>query len=46
MDADDIAEKNRFEEQIKFLEKNKDIAMCSTYVRIFKDNFKLISKIF
>ena len=46
MDADDIAEKNRLEEQIKFLEKNKDIVMCSTYVKIFKDNFKLLSKTF
>lgn len=46
MDADDISEKNRFSEQIKFLEKHKDVAMCSTYIKMFKDNFKLLSKKF
>lgn len=46
MDADDISEKNRFLEQISFLEKNENIAMCSTYVKMFKDNFKFLSKKF
>ncbi len=46
MDADDISEKNRLEEQVVFLEKNKDIAMCSTYIKIFKDNMKYLTKKF
>lgn len=46
MDADDISEKNRFEEQIKFLEKNIDIAMCTTYIKIFKNNLKFLYKTF
>ena len=46
MDADDIAEKNRFREQVKCLENNRDIAMCSTYIKIFRNNMKFITKTF
>lgn len=38
MDADDQAYKNRFEIQINFLEKNKDISILGTNVDYFKDN--------
>lgn len=31
MDSDDISLKNRFKVQIAFLEKNKDVDICSTY---------------
>lgn len=46
MDADDISEKNRLEEQLKYLEKNKSVAMCSTYIKIFKNSLKQITKVF
>lgn len=46
MDADDISEKNRFFEQVNFLEEHKEIAMCGTYIKMFKDNFKFLSKKF
>ena len=46
MDADDIAEKNRFKEQVEFLENNKNIVMCSTYIKVFRNNLKFITKTF
>lgn len=46
MDADDISEKNRLEEQVNFLEKNTNVAMCSTYIKMFKDNYKILLKKF
>ena len=41
MDTDDIAEKDRFEKQIKFIQDNKDISICGTWVREFS---KLVEK--
>jgi len=35
MDADDLSFPERFEVQIKFLEKNKDIDICGTYIKFF-----------
>lgn len=46
MDADDISEKTRIWEQVNFLEKNKEISLCSTYIKMFKSNFKFFSKKF
>ncbi|MFW2555408.1 glycosyltransferase family 2 protein [Aliarcobacter butzleri] len=38
MDQDDISLPRRFEEQIKFLEKNLEIGVCGTWVEVFGDN--------
>lgn len=38
MDADDISLPNRFEQQIKFLEKNPEIGVCGTWVEVFGEN--------
>lgn len=38
MDDDDISELNRFEEQIKYLEKHKDIGLVSCNIKLFDDN--------
>lgn len=46
MDADDISEKKRFEEQVNFLNENKEIAMCGTYIKMFKNNWKFLKKNF
>lgn len=45
MDADDISENNRFEKQIEYLEKNKHIALCGTYIKIFKNSNILLRKV-
>lgn len=44
MDADDISLKNRLEEQVKFLEKNKNISMLGSFYQAFKDDFTFIRK--
>lgn len=38
MDADDISEPTRLEEEIKFLEKNKDYDLVSTNANLFDEN--------
>ncbi len=38
MDQDDISLPNRFEEQLKFLEKNPEIGVCGTWVEVFGEN--------
>lgn len=44
MDSDDIALKNRLKEQVKYLEKNKDIDICSTFYKMFgKENRYVIN---
>lgn len=35
MDTDDICEPNRIEEQVKFMEKHKDVICAGSYVRLF-----------
>ena len=35
MDTDDIAEKNRFWEQVKFMESHHELALCGTWVKEF-----------
>lgn len=40
MDQDDISLAKRFEEQIKFLEKNHEIGACGTWVEVFGENIK------
>lgn len=37
MDSDDIAVKNRIEEQVKFMEKHPEIAVCSMYAKLIGD---------
>lgn len=46
MDADDICLPNRIFEQVTFMEKNEEVALCSTYAFFFKNNNKLIKKKF
>jgi len=40
MDADDISLPNRFEEQVKFMEKNLDVGVCGSWVVVFGKNRK------
>ena len=40
MDADDISLSNRFEEQVKFMEKNLDVGICGTAVIMFGEHMK------
>jgi len=40
MDADDISLPKRFEEQVKFMEKNLDIGICGTAVIMFGEDMK------
>ena len=40
MDADDIAEDNRFSEQCYFLDTNKDYSLVGSWAKLFDDNFK------
>ena len=44
MDDDDISELNRIEQQVKFLEKNKEISIVGTYMKFF-GNSNLICKL-
>ncbi|WP_191092378.1 glycosyltransferase family 2 protein [Francisella sp. SYW-2] len=44
MDADDVCLKSRLEKQVLFLEKNKDIIACGTWIRIFCDSYTKILK--
>lgn len=39
-DSDDISYPNRIEQQVDFLEKNKDIDVCSVQTKIFGDSLK------
>lgn len=38
MDTDDIAEKNRFEKQISFIENNSEIDICSSWLQEFEED--------
>nr|WP_272886343.1 glycosyltransferase [Stutzerimonas stutzeri] len=40
MDADDVAKDIRFERQVSFLDKNPDVGVCGSWVRIFGENIK------
>ena len=46
MDADDISLHNRLEEQVKFMEKNKDVVVCGTSAIVFDDNNESKWKVF
>lgn len=47
MDADDISLPNRFEEQLKIMENDKEIFVCGSWVNVFGENRKeKISKYF
>lgn len=46
MDSDDISLKNRFSIQYKFLEKNNNINICSTFAKNFGDKNKYIVNAF
>jgi len=39
MDADDVSLHTRFEEQIKFMEKNEDVGICGSWVESFTDDY-------
>lgn len=48
MDTDDIAKPDRFEKQVKFMENNPDIGICSGWIEEFEgtiDNVKSIRKV-
>ena len=38
MDQDDISLKNRFKEQVDFLEKHNDVGVCGCWVEVFSNN--------
>lgn len=40
MDADDISEPNRFEEQVQFLKTHPHVALCGTWARTINENGK------
>ncbi len=40
MDADDISFSKRFEEQLNFMEKNKEIDICGTFIEEFGDGIE------
>ena len=42
MDGDDISEKSRFQEQLDFLEKNKDICLVWSFVELIDENWEKI----
>jgi glycosyltransferase involved in cell wall biosynthesis len=42
MDADDISLPTRFEKQVKLLENNKDVGVCSTWLEFFGNNNETI----
>ena len=45
MDSDDIACKNRLEKQVEFLNKNEEIDIVGSQVRLIDENGKKIGKI-
>jgi len=42
MDSDDIAQSQRFEKQLKFLDKNPEVDLCGTSISIIDENDRLI----
>ena len=44
MDSDDFSRKTRLSEQVKFMEKNTEIAMCGTAATFFLDKVGFIRK--
>lgn len=44
MDADDIALKDRFLKQVKYMENNKDIALLGTNIYMFRNSNKFLKK--
>lgn len=47
MDADDISLPNRFEEQLKIMENDKEIVVCGSWINVFGENRKdKVSKYF
>lgn len=42
MDSDDIASQNRFEEQIKFMEINRNIGICASFYNLIDENSNII----
>lgn len=44
MDSDDISYSNRFIEQLKFLEKNKEISLCGTWADLINDSGEIIGE--
>ena len=45
MDADDVSLPRRLETQLEFLEKNRDIDICGSYVRVIDNDGKIIGQI-
>lgn len=45
MDADDISHKDRFASQFKYLERHKNIGICSTWARIIDNDGKVTGRI-
>ena len=45
MDADDVSLPRRLETQLEFLEKNRNIDICGSYVRVIDEDGKIIGQI-
>ncbi|MBT7900360.1 MAG: glycosyltransferase [Candidatus Marinimicrobia bacterium] len=45
MDTDDISTSNRFKDQVKFLDENKNIDVCGMYIREIDENGLIINKL-
>ncbi len=46
MDADDISVNNRFEKQISYMEKNKDVGLLGTGIRVFGTGIQQCDRVF
>ena len=44
MDADDISEKNRFEEQVKFLDEHPNVGVCGSQLDYINENDEVIGQ--
>lgn len=44
MDADDISEKNRFEEQVKFMDAHSNVGVCGSQINYIDENDKIIGQ--
>lgn len=46
MDADDIAVENRLEKQVTYMEKNKNVGLLGTGIRVFGDEIEASDRVF
>ena len=41
-DSDDVSQKNRIEEQLKYLQQNKDVIACGSFLKIVNEKNKIV----